>query len=134
MVVLYFSGHFFFQCVCFTLSSACVFVCMIGSVFPGIHGSRISSYVGDCTLKASRHCQCVLSLDPSAKVYEYRDVKSCDLVKTSVKDYLILQCALNAIASGVCFWFVTLLWKSRYQDFYSGIRFQSYTGAQQSQT
>ena len=106
---------------------------MIGSVFPGIHGSRISSYA-ECSVRLGRHCQCVLSLDPSAKVYEYRDVRTCDLVKTSVKDYLILQCALNAIASGVCFWVVTLLWKSRYQDLYSGIRFQSYASSAHAQS
>ncbi len=97
---------------------------MIGSVFTGIHGNRISSATCNTT---GIHCQCGYSADPMARVFVYEDVYSCDLVVTSIKDYLILQCALNAIASGVCFWFVTLLWKSRYQDFYSGLRFFSYS-------
>ena len=114
------------QCICFVLSTCCVFLCMIASVFPGIHGSRISSFA-DCTV-VNGSCQCVKTLeDPHATVYRYLHVISCDMVITSIKDYFILQCALNAIASGVCFWFVTLLWKSRYQAFYSGLRFYPYS-------
>ncbi len=97
---------------------------MIGSVFAGIHGNRISSAICNTT---GITCRCGFSTDSLARVFIYEDVGTCDFVVTTIKDYFILQCALNAIASGVCFWFVTLLWKSRYQDFYSGLRFFSYS-------
>lgn len=116
-----------FQSMCFGLSSACIFVCMVAAVFPGIHGSRIAHFFY-CDMSAEEaKCLCANSREATARVYIYEQVRSCDVVITSIKDYLILQCALNAIASGVCMWFVTLLWKSRYQDFHSGLRFFSYS-------
>lgn len=113
------------QVICFILSASCVFLCMIGSVFPGIHGSRISHFLHCNTTHLT--CYCSKSGEPSAQVYVYEQVGSCSVLQTSVKDYLILECALNAIASGVCLWFVTLLWKSKYSDYYSGLRFFSYS-------
>ena len=98
---------------------------MIGSVFPGIHGSRISSFYHCNTTDLT--CYCSKTDDPSATVYVYLEVGSCSVLQTSVKDYLILECALNAIASGVCLWFIKLLWKSKYSDYYSGLRFFSYS-------
>ena len=75
------------------------------------------------------NCVCAESDDPKARVYIYEDIDSCETLIASVKDYLILQCSLNCIASGVCFWFVTLLWKSRYQDnFQPGLKFYSCNG------
>ena len=100
---------------------------MVASVFPGFLGSKIAKLV-NCSMTDTR-CVCAESNDPKATVYTYKDIDSCETLIASVKDYLILQCSLNCIASGVCFWFVTLLWKSRYQDdFQPGLRFYSYNG------
>ena len=104
---------------------------MVGSVFTGIHGNRISTFV-QCSLSpSSGSCTCLRSLDPGTvpDVYTLHGGDTCAVVVTSIKDILILQCALNAIASGVCFWFITLLWKSRYHEFYSGLRFYSCTSS-----
>ena len=117
---------FFHQVVCVLFSCSCVFICMIAAVFAGIHGSRIARFQG-CSRNGT-DCVCMSTVPPT-HTYTYQDLGSCDLVKTSIKDYLILQCALNAIASGVCFWFVALLWKSRYEDFHSGLRFYSYSAS-----
>ncbi|ELU09876.1 hypothetical protein CAPTEDRAFT_37582, partial [Capitella teleta] len=124
-----FSADFFpSQATCFVLASICVFICMVAAVFAGSHGSRISAF-HHCTHNSSMaQCQCSHSTEPLAPIYIYDDIaRSCDVIITSVKDYLILQCAFNSIGSGVCLWFVTLLWKSRYQDFHSGLRFYSYS-------
>ncbi len=112
-----------FQCSCIALSTTCIFVCMIAGVFPGILGNKIASF-RECNMTETR-CQCAQSRDPKARIYIYEDIDSCETVITSVKDFLILQCSLNCIASGVCLWFVALLWRARYQDFYSGLRVPS---------
>ena len=97
-----------------------------------MHGNRISRFL-DCYVTAD-YCACstlpdARSTDAENQSYRYINVLSCDTVVTSIKDYFILQCALNSIASGVCLWFVSLLWKSRYAHSYhshSG-RFYPYT-------
>ena len=122
---LYYGYVSFLQCACFILSTSCIFLCMIAGVFPGILGNKIASFT-DCNMTDTR-CLCAESRDPSARIYIYEQIDSCESVITSVKDFLILQCSLNCIASGVCFWFVTLLWKSRYQDFYAGIRLPTHS-------
>ena len=98
---------------------------MIAGVFPGILGSKIASFA-ECNMTDTR-CLCSESDSPRARIYIYEQIDSCETVITSVKDFLILQCSLNCIASGVCFWFVTLLWKSRYQDVYAGIRLPTHS-------
>ena len=98
---------------------------MVGSVFPGIHGSRISAFT-KCNDTGSS-CLCSNEEDPTNRQFQYDDIQECHVVITSIKDFFILQCALNSIASGVCFWFVTLLWKAKYQKFHSGLKFYSYS-------
>ena len=103
---------------------------MVAAVFPGLHGHRIVQY-SRCDLNGTNFtCTCIKPwYDGYAREFKYNEVDSCVTVMTSVKDYLILQCALNAIASGVCLWFVMLLWKKRYEDFHSGLRFYSYSAS-----
>ena len=67
-------------------------------------------------------CLCKEFQGPNATIYIFEAVDRCETVITSIKDYLILQSSLNCIASGVCFWFVALLWRSRYGQFHSGVR------------
>ena len=95
---------------------------MVAAVFAGIHGNRIASFLHCGHSKEGQFCECVQTDNLHARVYHYQQLSSCDMIFNSVKDYLILQCALSSIASGVCIWFNTLLWKARYQDFYSGLR------------
>ena len=45
--------------------------------------------------------------------FTYDKVDRCDVIMTSIKDYLILQCAFNTIAAGVSIWFVVLLWNAK---------------------
>ena len=99
---------------------------MIAAAFTGIHGNKIPTY-DQCQLTLEGDCLCKEADGALVRTKVYQDIRDCDVLITSVKDYLILQCALNAIASGVCFWFVILLWKARYQNFYSGLRFFSYS-------
>ena len=108
------------QYTCYVLPTTCILLNMIAGVFPGIHGNRISSFA-ECHMTDTR-CLCTESPNLKARLHIYEDISSCETVITSVKDYLILQCSLNSIASGVCFWFVTLLWKNSYGKFHSGLK------------
>ncbi len=122
-----------FQAICLVLSAVCIFLSMVASVFTGIQGHRISGF-SECQMNVTNSvstCHCYTESpdeqDPDDRIFQYKSIQSCSIVQTSIKDYLILQCALCGIASGVCFWFVTLLWKGRYEDFHSGLRFYSYS-------
>ncbi|CAH1782945.1 unnamed protein product [Owenia fusiformis] len=120
---------FIVKSTCFLLSFCCLFVCMVSSVFCGIPANMIASF-NECTnigtnSTITQTCRC----EQDTKTYDFNEVESCDVVMTSIKDYLILLCALNSIGSGVSMWFVGLLWKSRYRDFHSGLRFYSYSAS-----
>ncbi|KAK2157601.1 hypothetical protein LSH36_188g05040 [Paralvinella palmiformis] len=120
---------FIIKALCFLLSSVCVFLCMMAAVFPGIHGHRIPTY-SQCKYTATKFtCVCVRPFEGFRREYQYNEIIDCETVTTSVKDILILLCALNAVGSGVCLWFVTLLWKKRYEQFHSGLRFYSYSAS-----
>ncbi|XP_064631982.1 sarcospan-like isoform X2 [Lineus longissimus] len=124
------------KAVCFTLSAICMFVAIVAAVFVGIHGHRIASY-DECkwynNSKNTSTCECTIDkLDPDARIYIYEGVRRCNLIFSSIKDYLILECALTSVASGVSVWFVILLWKSRYQKFSGSLRLYSYSGGQTS--
>lgn len=113
--------------MCLILSTSCVFLCMVGSVFPGFLGNKIAAQ-DQCTMSGSS-CICTRSADEKPTAYTFADIDSCETLIASVKDYLILQCSLNCIASGVCFWFVTLLWKAKHQSaLQPGFRFPSCNG------
>ncbi|XP_074646232.1 sarcospan-like [Tubulanus polymorphus] len=121
------------KAVCAVISSTCVVACLVGSVFTGIHGHRIAAY----TICDRLNSSCICSLqepEPSVnrRMFVYEGMKRCTLVFSSLKDYLILQCALNTVASGVSLWFVLLLWRSRYRPFYGGLRLFSYSANQPS--
>ncbi|XP_013404122.1 uncharacterized protein LOC106169229 isoform X2 [Lingula anatina] len=127
----YYSGScklFVIKAVVFTLSAISVFVCIVASIFPGIHGRRIAQYTGDC-VRTNEICYCHLGDDNGmVRVYAYPHLLDCrPETFTSIKDNLILQCALNAIGCGVSIWLVVLLWQSRYQNYPSGLRFYSYS-------
>ena len=122
----YITEVFYFQALFFTLSAGCTVLCMTAGVFCAIHTSRIASFI-ECQSIAST-CICVASNSPRARIHLY-EVTDCDVLRTSVKEYLILQSALNVIASVVCFALVVIIWKSRYEGFHSGLRFYSYNAS-----
>lgn len=111
------------KAMCFTVSSGCTLLCMIACVFCAIHTARITSFM-QCESAAST-CYCVTSNSPQARLHLY-EVTDCEVLRTSVKNYLILLSAFNFLASIVSFWFIALLWKARYGGFHSGLRFYSY--------
>ncbi|XP_041460111.1 sarcospan-like [Lytechinus variegatus] len=75
-------------------------------------------------------CQCTRSSDDGfGRVYMYLDVLDCSSFLLNLQTYLYIQCALNAIGGAASFMVVILLWRSRYMDFHSGLRFYSYSAA-----
>lgn len=116
-----------FQAICLFLSSACIFVCIFGSTFPAIHANKIQSYY-KCNM-TNRACRCFQSSLSKSRVFTYNDVDSCEVIFCIVNLFLILESVLNAMGSGVSFWFVILLWKEKYDNFYSGLKFYSYSAS-----
>lgn len=116
---------FTFQAVCFILSLACIFICLIAATFPGIHAMRISTY-HSCTV-SSNQCKCFQSAEPEARIFLYQSMNDCNVLLHDIWMYLVILSVLNGVASTVSFWFVVLLWRSKYGKFYSGLKFHSYS-------
>ncbi|XP_070559174.1 sarcospan-like [Ptychodera flava] len=120
---------FLVKATCFTLSTVCIFVALTASAFTGIHGAAIIGFEDTCEhLKSLHQCQC--SREESghlARLYIYEDTMDCDNFLANLKTYLFFQCTLNAIGGFACFCVVIMLWKLRYMEFYSGLRFYSYS-------
>ncbi|CAD5115574.1 DgyrCDS4536 [Dimorphilus gyrociliatus] len=106
------------SCLAKFLSTSTSFLCslatIVASVYSGLHGGRIAKYKGCVLIKNT----CICNYPQNS--YEYENVTGCDVIITSVKDYLILESALNALASCVCLWICGLIWKRRYGNFNSG--------------
>ncbi len=131
------------QTVCGSLSFFSSIACFVASVLSGYHGNFISAHNEACpdgpgADSATFHNCCSLqrrngskgAIDPSdlplhgenattcvcwtsgETAYVYRRL-SCLYIYSALKDYLILQCALMAVACGVCAWFLVVLWQSR---------------------
>eukprot|EP00057_Strongylocentrotus_purpuratus_P002238 XP_003724112.1 PREDICTED: sarcospan [Strongylocentrotus purpuratus] len=116
----------------FTLSVICLFVNTIASAFCGIQGNVIQTMLhSDSACKIiDNGCQCTRSSDDGfGRIYMYLDVLDCSSFLLNLQTYLYIQCALNAIGGAASFMVVILLWRSRYMDFHSGLRFYSYSAA-----
>ncbi|XP_072175158.1 sarcospan-like [Diadema setosum] len=119
------------KAVFFTLSVICLFVNTIASAFCGIQGNVINAMIhleSACKV-IETGCQCTRSTDGLNRIYMYNEVLDCVSFLTNLRTYLYIQCALNAIGGAASFMVVILLWRSRYMDFHSGLRFYSYSAA-----
>ena len=114
-----------FQCLICLLSAISSILCLTAAVFTGYHGFRILSY-SSCLPVPPSHCVCTFhSNDPLAQIFVYT-IQSCDLIYSLVIFLLLAQCLLNLTGGIVSFAHIMLLWRSRYGNFYSGLKFYSY--------
>ncbi|XP_071960958.1 sarcospan-like [Antedon mediterranea] len=130
---------FFVKTVCFGLSFCCVFINTIASAFCGIQANIIDSlhqnYQHVCdgdqnTVIANRDCVCTRREDNLIKhTYIFEEIADCRNFLLNLKTYLVFQCSLNAIGGLACFLVVIMMWRSRYMDFHSGLRFYSYSAS-----
>ncbi|XP_077987252.1 sarcospan-like [Glandiceps talaboti] len=121
---------FLVKATCLVLSTSCIFIALSASAFTGIHGAAIISFQDRCEhMKSIDRCQCTKEHESSdlARLYIYEDTRDCANFLANLKTYLFFQCALNAIGGFACFCVVIMIWKLRYMEFYSGLRFYSYS-------
>ncbi|CAM9997291.1 unnamed protein product [Lampetra planeri] len=90
--------------------------------FCGHHYTQLTGY--SCQLNARNGtCECrVDPRDPIARVVRYAGVSDCSDVTGSLKAFLLLQVALNLLLAIVCLLTCYIMWKHRYEVFYSGLR------------
>lgn len=74
-------------------------------------------------------CQCERPEDGLTRIYTFHGVieTDCQSVLLNLRTYLFFQCCLNAFGGFSSFFVVILMWRDRYQDFHSGLRFYSYS-------
>ncbi|KAJ8301376.1 hypothetical protein KUTeg_020363 [Tegillarca granosa] len=113
--------HFVVKTFCFILSVICIFVCLVASTFPVIHIVRLYSF-HHCEV-SSNGCQCFASHDPNSRVFTYESIGNCEELYCLVKLLLIAESSLCVLGSIISFWYVILLWRSKYGGVYSGIRY-----------
>ena len=117
---------FLLQCICLFLACLSCCLCSSACVFTSVHCFKIFSY-WQCHTRAFHHCACVLNPDPLAEIFMYQNTSHCDDIRQELWKYLLSQSVLNAVGSVITLWFVLMLWKSRYNGFYAGLKFYSYS-------
>lgn len=133
-------------------SCVCILVCIVAAIFSGFHGNIIATY-DSClfsketdvsnsnnitTVRPSTRTRCACHVTGTNQsngalivtaVHVYDSVATCDVIMTSIKDYLILQCAFNTVAAGVSLWFARLVWKVKSHRRYSSDFFARWRSA-----
>ncbi|XP_072038871.1 sarcospan-like [Amphiura filiformis] len=113
------------------LSVVCIFVNTIASAFCGIQGSNIVALIiaDSCEPKEDADCRCTRIEEGLTRMYTFHGVieTDCMSVLLNLRTYLFFQCTLNAVGGFSSFFVVILMWRDRYQDFHSGLRFYSYS-------
>lgn len=113
----------FFQAMCFLLSLVCIFICLVASTFPAIHIARLYTFK-HCENLAN-DCLCYGSDDQTSRLFTYKELGDCDLLFCLIKILLIVESSACVLGSAISFWYVILLWRSKYGGIYSGMRYSS---------
>ncbi|KAK1167099.1 sarcospan isoform X1 [Acipenser oxyrinchus oxyrinchus] len=119
------SMQFIAKLVYFLLCAIGLIICVLAVAFAGHHYSQINNFT--CEPKGEMEsCVCKLDpMDPIARTFEYRDVKDCSTITTTLKLYFLLQIALNLTLAIVCLIGCFVMWKHRYQVFFVGLQLNS---------
>uniref|UniRef100_G1KLC5 Sarcospan n=2 Tax=Anolis carolinensis TaxID=28377 RepID=G1KLC5_ANOCA len=115
----------------FLLSALSLIVCVLAVAFASYRYSQITQFTCEAVPEI---CQCKLdTVDPLSRTFIFQNVLGCDDITSTFSLYLLIQIVLNLLAAIVGFAACFVMWKDRYQVFYVGIRFHSFTapGGQQ---
>ncbi|MBN3273264.1 SSPN protein, partial [Polyodon spathula] len=119
------SIQFIAKLVYFLLCAIGLIICVLAVAFAGHHYSQINDFTCEPTGEME---SCVCKLDPMdliTRTFEYRDVKDCSTVTTTLKLYFLLQVVLNLTLAIVCLIGCFVMWKHRYQVFFVGLQLNS---------
>ncbi|CAL8357051.1 unnamed protein product [Lota lota] len=103
-------------------------LCAIGLVlsvlviaFAGHHYAQASSF--HCRQADQADCVCTLDPeDPIARTFTYQGVGDCEVITGTLPVYFLVQIVLNLLQAVVCVAGTFILWKHRYQVFFSGLQ------------
>ncbi|CAL8263792.1 unnamed protein product [Merluccius merluccius] len=103
-------------------------LCAIGLVlsvlviaFTGHHYAQASSF--HCRQADEADCMCTLDPeDPIARTFTYQGVDDCQVITGTLPMYFLIQMVLNLLQAVVCVAGTFVLWKHRYQVFFSGLQ------------
>lgn len=88
--------------------------------FAGHHHSQTSSFICE---EAGEDCLCTLDEnDPIARTFMYEGVSDCEAITGTLSFYFLLQIFLNLAQTLVCAVGAFIMWKDRYQVFFSGLQ------------
>ncbi|XP_037308512.1 sarcospan isoform X2 [Pungitius pungitius] len=119
------SIQFIVKTLYFVLCAIGLVISVVAMSFAGHHHSQNSGFICE---QVRTDCVCKLDqTDPIARTFTYEDVGDCEGVTGTLALYFLLQVALNLAQALVCALGAFIMWKHRYQVFFSGLQRQLLT-------
>uniref|UniRef100_A0A1A8GN69 Sarcospan (Kras oncogene-associated gene) n=1 Tax=Nothobranchius korthausae TaxID=1143690 RepID=A0A1A8GN69_9TELE len=117
------SSQFIVKLLYFILCTTGLVISVLVVAFAGYHHSQTSSFICE---QAGDDCECVLDEnDPIARTFVYEEVSDCEAITGTLALYFLLQIMLNLAQALVCAVGAFIMWKHRYQVFFSGLQIGS---------
>ncbi|PIK59103.1 putative sarcospan [Apostichopus japonicus] len=123
----------FIKIAFFSLSVICLFVSSIASAFCGIQTRLISNILSNTASpceSVNGDCICSRQINSDyTRVHVFENIIYCQSFLINLRTYMYIQCSLNAMGAFASFFAAMLMWRRRYAEFHSGLRFYSYSAA-----
>lgn len=111
------------QLLYFILCTTGLVISVLAVAFAGHHHSQSSSFT--CK-QMGEACVCVQDPnDPIARTFTYEGVSDCEAITGTLRFYFLLQILLNLVQALVCAVGTFIMWRHRYQVFFSGLQIAS---------
>lgn len=111
------------QLLYFILCTIGLVISVLVVAFAGHHYEQTSSF--SCK-EVREDCVCKLNqTDPIARTFTYEGVSDCKEITETLTLYFLLQIVLNLFQALVCAVGAYIMWKNRYQVFFSGLQIGS---------
>ncbi|CAK6972595.1 sarcospan [Scomber scombrus] len=117
------SMQFIVKFLYFVLCAIGLVISVVVMAFAGHHYSQASSFSCD---EVEEACMCTLNPgDPIARTFTYEGVSDCEVINGTLTLYFLLQIVLNLVQALVCAVGAFIMWKHRYQVFFTGLQIGS---------
>ncbi|XP_061628758.1 sarcospan [Phyllopteryx taeniolatus] len=118
------TAQFIVKLLYFALCAIGLVISVLVVAFAGYHHAQTSSF--SC-LPAAEACVCTLDpRDPIARTFTYEGVRDCQEITETLSLYYLLQIVLNLAQAFFCAVGTFIMWKHRYQVFFSGLQIGSF--------
>ncbi|XP_055011210.1 sarcospan isoform X2 [Boleophthalmus pectinirostris] len=108
----------------FILCSVGLVVSVLVVAFAGHHYTQATGF--SCE-RAGPDCVCTTEpQDPIGRTFTYRDVDDCGYLTADLPMFFLVQILLNLAQALVCAAACFIMWKRRYQVFFSGLQISSW--------